>query len=247
MKSFLRDIIEIDEELCNGCGQCISDCAEGALALVNGKAKVVADIYCDGLGACLSGCPTGALRIVQRQAAPFDEQAVHERLARQSGGLPRYGMPASPGEQPNWPMKLRLVRPDAPGLFRRPLLLAADCTAFASEKIHSALGKDNRILIGCPKFEEATALTRQLAEVLQHARPEAITVARMEVPCCKALSRICLEAVAMSGIGAPVMEAVVDREGDIAFSAGPLKADAGLKELAVGQACAGTELPWLMR
>ncbi len=236
----MRDIVEINEELCTGCGQCLLDCAEGALALVDGKAKVIADMYCDGLGACLTGCPTGALRIVQREVAPFDEEAVKEHLARQQRTEPgaahtpplaghaecgcksqapfSHGCPGSRAinsGNAHWPLKLSLLRPDAPELRQADILLAADCCAFASARFHQELAGGKRMIIGCPKFEGQDAMSQRLTELFRQAKPASCTVARMEVPCCKALTRACLVAQQASGAQFPVREAVISRQGDI--------------------------------
>ena len=264
MAKMLRDIIEIDEERCTGCGQCVLDCAEGAIAIVDGKAKVVADIYCDGLGACLGGCPENALRVVQREADAFNEEAVADRLARlgrplppgqhaaaKSAGcpgsaaasftlLPMDGSdsPLTPGLNPaldatlaacegipvpgsgedgtrHWPLKIRLMPEQAPFLKGAALLVAADCAAFAAPDFHSRLADGKIMLIGCPKFEGAEALTRKLTAILKAAAPESLLVARMEVPCCRALSKACSDAVALAGADMPVREAVLRRSGEI--------------------------------
>ncbi|MDL2266689.1 4Fe-4S binding protein [Desulfovibrio sp. OttesenSCG-928-G15] len=221
MKEITRDIVQIDEEKCTGCGQCILDCAEGAIALVDGKAKVIADMYCDGLGACLSGCPTGALTIIQRKAAPFDEQAVHEHLARKQKTPFAQGAPAScaPLLQPmpgkgHWPLKIRLMPSDAPFLAGSSLLVAADCAAFAKKDFHAAFAKDGAvILIGCPKFEGCRELTEKLSEMFRQSRLARVEVVRMEVPCCKALAKACLDAASSAGIA--VKQTVLTRSGDV--------------------------------
>ena len=271
MKKHMRDIIEINEDLCNGCGQCILDCAEGAIALVDGKAKVIADRYCDGLGACLSGCPTGALKIVRREADAYDEEAVEQLLAGQgrilkkehghgtagghahhghghgqggghgcgcsgskpqifaplanaeaspprTGGCPGSGAGMISGEggaaNTHWPLKLRLMSPEAPFLRGADLLLAADCAAFAAPEFHR-LRQGKVVLIACPKFEGMEALAERLTEIFQIAKPASCTVARMEVPCCQGLIRACQAAAQASGGTVPVREVIISRRGDI--------------------------------
>ena len=241
MKKITRKIVEIDEDLCNGCGQCILDCAEGAITLIDGKAKVIADMYCDGLGACLSGCPTGALSLTEREADAYDEEAVHEHLAKQGKTLhaPGHGR-SSPGTGSgcpgaksasfaplpfggglgapsgrHWPLKLRLMPVDAGFLRGADILLAADCTAFAAENFHGKLGGNNVILIACPKFEGGEVLTERLAELFRAAKPASCTVARMEVPCCKALIKACHDANAAAGTEIPVQEIIITRAGEI--------------------------------
>lgn len=220
MTEITRNIVEIDEEKCNGCGQCILDCAEGAIKLVDGKAKVIADMYCDGLGACLSGCPTGALTIIQRKAVPFDEQAVHEHLARQAKPAPlapKAPPSCAPLFQPlpgnaRWPLKIRLMPADAPFLVGSRLLVAADCAAFAKKDFHTAFGADAVILIGCPKFEGSRELTEKLSEIFRQAKPSYVEVVRMEVPCCKALTKACVDAA--EGTAVTVKQTVLTRSGE---------------------------------
>lgn len=232
----LRTIVEINEDLCNGCGQCILDCAEGAIALVDGKAKVIADRFCDGLGACLTGCPTGALSLIQRAAAPYDEEAVHQHLAAQ-GQVP--AQPVCPGSRPSltphacgtttgiapepnagrgpqWPLKLRLMPPDAPMLQGADILLAADCAAFACPDFRARFMQDKMALIACPKFEGAEAVTERLAQVFRASKPRSCTVARMEVPCCQGLSRAIQAARAASGHDLMVNEVILGRDGNVA-------------------------------
>ena len=152
-----RKIITIDEDLCNGCGQCIVDCAESALRIIDGKARLIAEKYCDGLGACLAGCPTGALQIEERQADDFDEEAVEElvRSQKKGSGCPSANLqsfqPQTPCQQANqpigisgsalshWPVQIRLVPPDAPFLRNADLLIAADCTTVAYAGFHQDL------------------------------------------------------------------------------------------------------------
>lgn len=227
-----RTIVNIDEDLCNGCGQCILDCAEGAIALVDGKAKVIADRFCDGLGACLTGCPTGALTLIQREAEAYDEEAVHAHLAAQGqtrahgetgvtpGPEPRGcggACMAAPGPDdhkgPQWPLKLRLMAPDAPLLRNADLVLAADCAAFACPDFHANYLQGKVLLIACPKFEGAEPLAERLAQVFRLARPRSCTVARMEVPCCQGLSRAVRAARAASGHDLDLHEIIIARNG----------------------------------
>ena len=211
MQKKIRDIIEIDEERCTGCGQCVLDCAEGAIALVEGKARIVADIYCDGLGACLAGCPENALRVIRREAEAFDEEAVRARFLRQ-------GRADSPFARPGalrWPLKIMLLRAETPFLKGVDLLVAADCAAFAAPDFHGRLAKGKTLLIGCPKFEGGDVLARQLGAIVRTAGPKSLLVVRMEVPCCKALSQACRDALKMAGGRISLREAVVGRGGEI--------------------------------
>ncbi|MCL1939305.1 MAG: ferredoxin [Desulfovibrionaceae bacterium] len=261
MAKKIRDIIEIDEERCNGCGQCVIDCAEGAIALVDGKAKVIADIYCDGLGACLGGCPVDALRIIRREADDFDEEAVQDHLLRQGKpapmaaqagpgahgacncpgaaatsftllpmrdgpgsadldaceGIPGPGAAGGPGAR-RWPLKIRLMPEEAPFLRGAALLVAADCAAFAAPDFHQRLADGKVMLIGCPKFEGSEALARKLEAIVRAAKPESLLVARMEVPCCRALTKACLDALGAAGEDIPQREAVISRAGEVTGS-----------------------------
>lgn len=221
----LRKIIEIDEERCNGCGQCVLDCAEGAIAIVDGKAKVIADHFCDGLGACLQGCPQDALHIVEREADPFDPAAVEAHLhakgmpaAPHASSLPGAALPplacGCPGsaarsfaEGPagggHWPVKLRLVPAHAPFLDNAHLLLAADCAPAVFPGFHT-LAQGKVVLTLCPKFEDNAAMLQKLADICANRHPQSLTALRMEVPCCKGLESMAREAVRQAGSACPL-------------------------------------------
>lgn len=156
----LRKIVEIDESLCNGCGNCIPKCAEGALQIVDGKAKIVKETYCDGLGACIGHCPQGAICVMERDAEKFDEKAVKEHLAR------AYEKTSRTPAKPQWPVKLNLVPRQAPFYDQANLLIAADCAPVAYHNLQKELLQGKRILIGCPKFEDARSYTEKLQEIL---------------------------------------------------------------------------------
>lgn len=230
-----RNIIEIDEGKCNGCGECIVSCAESALQIVNGKAKLVKDVYCDGLGACLGTCPTGALKIVQREAEAFDERAVHERTHAQKQkkespcGCPGSAVmqfrtrpastaPASVPEQQseltNWPVQLMLVPINAPYFDQADLLIAADCTAFAAGGFHTGFLKDRKLIIACPKLDDADHYIEKLSQIFANNDLKSIAVARMEVPCCGGLTRIVQEAMNRSGRTIPYCETIIGIKGD---------------------------------
>lgn len=229
-----RKVIEIDEERCNGCGQCVLDCAEGAIRIVDGKAKVISDNLCDGLGACIGGCPQDALHIVERLAPPFDEQAVHAQLEAQKtpplacgcpGSLaqqlhkPASGVPVSGASAPgvgHWPVKLRLMPTTAPFLAEAHVLLAADCAPVVCQDFAS-LASGKVVLTSCPKFEDTEALAQKLTEICVTQRPSRITVLRMEVPCCQRLAQWVNEAVARAeqecGQSVPVTHVCLGRDG----------------------------------
>lgn len=233
-----RKIIEIDESLCNGCGACVTGCAEGALEIRDGKAKVVAETFCDGLGACLGHCPTGALAIVEREAPDFDEEAAMAHVAAQknaqarSAGCPS-GRPLTltpcqaanvPASQPatgastlgTWPIKLRLVQPEAPFLRGARLLLTSDCVPPAFPAFQSAFLPGRVALLGCPKFDDVQSYVDKLTAIVAANDIADITVLQMEVPCCSGMARIAAKAVAEAGKTVPVTRVVVTRRGDIA-------------------------------
>ena len=236
-----RKIIQIDEEKCDGCGNCILSCAEGALAIVDGKAKVISDNLCDGLGACLGECPQDALHIIEREAAPFDEHAVEEHLRHQDSAAPAQGTMAcgcpssqiqsfSPCQQANlprqhagkaesalshWPVQIHLVPPDAPFLKGADLLVTADCVPVALPNYHQELLKGKTVLLGCPKLDDAPAYVEKFKAIFKTAGLKSITVAIMEVPCCGGLPRILLKAMQEAGVKIPLRQVVVGRRGRI--------------------------------
>jgi ferredoxin len=230
----IRNIIHIDEDKCNGCGNCVVDCAEAALQIVNGKAKLVKEIYCDGLGACMGGCPTGALTIIQRESDPFDEAAtekhVHEvrRKKEEPCGCPGtrtvdFGEKRPPShaaadaraELTNWPIQLKLVPASAPYFNDADLLLAADCTAFSAAGIHGRFIKGRKVVIACPKLDDAQSYYEKLTEMFRQNSIKSITVLRMEVPCCGGLAYIVKQALQASKKEIPYYEVVIGIKGDV--------------------------------
>jgi len=240
-----RQIIEIDEEKCDGCGQCILACAEGALALVGGKARLVGDVLCDGLGACIGECPRGALRVIERPAEEFDEKAVERRLAEtrrddspeaECSGTPALpcGCPGSAArtlkpspvrelsaaDRPestlgHWPVKLQLLGPGAPFLKGADLLLVADCAGVAHPALHSELLPGRAVAIGCPKLDDLDAHIERLAQILRGARPRSLTVVHMEVPCCFGFVRAAQIAMERSGVSIPISRKMIGRTGEV--------------------------------
>ncbi|XHH09671.1 MAG: ATP-binding protein [Candidatus Bathyarchaeia archaeon] len=182
-----RKIVQIDENLCNGCGQCIPNCVEGALQIVNGKAKIVKDTYCDGLGACLGHCPQGAITITEREAEEFNQEEVHQYLkTKQATQIPSPASTNPTPQKPQWPVKIDLVPPKAPFFENADILLAADCAPVALKNFHS-LTAGKRVIIGCPKFNDARAYAAKLTEILKQNNIASVTVVHMEVPCCTGL------------------------------------------------------------
>lgn len=234
-----RKIISINESLCNGCGLCISACHEGALQLVEGKARLISDSYCDGLGDCLPECPTGAIEIIEREADAYDESAVQTREAAQKSaethptlacGCPgtmartidRPPSPATPAtsadevlsELTTWPVQIKLVNPKAPYLQNASLLIAADCTAFAFGDIHRKFMRNKVTLIGCPKLDEGD-YAEKLAEILRQNEIRNLTILRMEVPCCGGLATAVQRALQASGKMIPWQVITISTDGRI--------------------------------
>ena len=168
----IRKIIEIDEDKCNGCGACAAACHEGAIGMVDGKAKLLRDDYCDGLGDCLPTCPTGAISFVEREAAAYDEAAVLAAKEKERES-----------ELRQWPVQIKLVPVKAPWFDGANLLVAADCTAYAYANFHQDFIKGRITLVGCPKLD-AVDYSVKLTEIIRNNDIRSVTVVRMEVPCC---------------------------------------------------------------
>ncbi len=223
MAKIKRKIIKIDEDKCNGCGACIPGCKEGALQIVDGKAKLVSDVYCDGLGACLGDCPQGALTIVEREADEFDEAAVSEHLkpplpcgcpGTMTKTLKR--CPArnvSIGDQQSeltqWPIQLALIPVNAPYLKEAQLVLLADCTAVAYANLHRDFVKDRVIAMACSKLDEVQPYIEKLAGMIKHNDLKSIEVVMMEVPCCSGLGAIADEASKLSGCNVVIKKTII--------------------------------------
>ena len=240
-----RKIIQIDEELCNGCGQCVPACAEGTLEVIDGKAKVVSDNLCDGLGACLGECPTGALKIIQREAEEFDEHAVEKRLSELNKGnsgpssepMPcgcpsTHIMSFAPGSQcpgtkagaldpstdsqlTHWPVKIRLVPAEASFLNGADVLVLADCAAAAYPKLHQDLLKGRKVLMGCPKFDDVEEYIDKFEKICRHGGIKSVTNVIMDVPCCSGLHAIVRKGCAASGKRIGLEEITIDRKGSV--------------------------------
>lgn len=207
----LRTIVQIDEGLCNGCGLCIPNCAEGALQIVDGKARLVSDTYCDGLGACLGHCPQGALHVIEREAEAFDADVVHARVTPKQPA-PRPGWSALR----QWPVQFNLVPSKAAFFEDRDLLVIADCVPLASPHVHSHLLPTKAVVVGCPKFDDVQGYVNKLTAILRNNAVRSITVAYMEVPCCAGLLWIVQHAIAASGKPIPLDRQVVTIRGEIA-------------------------------
>ncbi|MFX1301056.1 MAG: ATP-binding protein [Promethearchaeota archaeon] len=225
----VREIIEIDDELCNGCGKCIPNCEEGALQIVDGKARLIRDDLCDGLGACLGRCPTGALKIIQREAQDFDHAAVDEHLAKMkttecascdvvvdasaAKTLTQIEGKVVPIGQRQWPIALRLVSINAPFFKDAELLVTADCVPFAYPEFQHKFLPGKVLVYGCPKFDDAQGYVDKLTQIFQNNAIQNVTVLKMEVPCCSGLQRIVEIAINQSGKEIPVDNVTIGLSG----------------------------------
>lgn len=240
-----RNIITIDEEKCDGCGLCAEACHEGAIEIIDGKARLVSDEYCDGLGDCIGECPQDAITIEKREAVPFSEEAVARRQADLAGDTEEQacgaalpcGCPGSmarsleaapcstPTQRPpcaapiaqlgNWPVQLHLVPPLAPYLDGADLLIAADCTAFASPDFHERFLAGRVCLVGCPKLDDTSPYVAKLAAIFAAKNISSVEVVRMEVPCCGGIVNMVEQALEASGPQVPLTVTTLGVHGDI--------------------------------
>lgn len=236
----LRKIIKINEDLCNGCGACATACHEGAIGMINGKAKLLREDYCDGLGDCLPACPTGAISFEEREAPAYDEAAVQKnKQATEASAF--HGCPGSQMRQlhsgtsdskaafrsysdataskaisrlAQWPVQLQLVPVHAPYFDGAKLLIAADCTAYAYAGFHDRFMKGHVTLIGCPKLD-SVEYSRKLAEIIQSNNIQSVTVLRMEVPCCGGIEAATKAALQNSGKFLPWQVVTLSIDGNI--------------------------------
>jgi Pyruvate/2-oxoacid:ferredoxin oxidoreductase delta subunit len=234
-KMAVRNIVKIDEQKCTGCGLCATVCAEGAIQIVGGKARLVSDSYCDGLGACLGHCPEGAITIEPREAAEFDEKAVQAHLARPQKEPPLFSCPGMaahrfqrnqisesdaaaqevPSELIHWPVQLALVSPTAPYFADADLLLVADCVPFAVGDFHRRFLKGHSVIVGCPKLDDTRPYIEKLAQVLRSNNLRSLMVVHMEVPCCSGLTHIARGAIALSGEAMSFLDITVSLRGSM--------------------------------
>ncbi|OLR56369.1 (Fe-S)-binding protein [Hornefia porci] len=215
-----RTIIHIDENKCNGCGICAAACHEGAIGIVDGKAKLLRDDYCDGLGDCLPACPEGAITFVKREAAAYDAEAVaiNKKNSSEAGSPGTGAAPASGSGAPirlsNWPVQIRLAPSRAPYFDGADLLIAADCTAYAYSGFHTRFLRNRVTLIGCPKLD-GTDYSWKLGEILRSNDIRSVTVLRMEVPCCGGLEVAVNKALQDSGKSVPLRVTTISIDGEI--------------------------------
>ena len=287
-----RKVIHIDERKCNGCGNCVPGCPEGAIQIIDGKARLVSDLYCDGLGACIGTCPTGAITIEEREAEPYDESKVmknimekgentirahlkhlkehgetelyreavetlqahgrsvpqieeegeeasaDEQKTASAGGCPgalaqRFAAKTEETEQEEedgsgreetsrlrqWPIKLRLLSPDAPYLDGADLLIAADCTAFACGGFHEKHLKGKVLTTFCPKLDrDVEEYVEKLSEIFARRKINSVSIVRMEVPCCSGTEKIVEAALEKAGVAMPVQRDIVSVRGEVKSS-----------------------------
>ena len=197
----IRKIIQIDTEKCNGCGLCAKACHEGAIGMVDGKAKLLRDDYCDGLGDCLPACPVNAISFTVREAAAYDEAAV---LAKKGKG----------SQLQQWPVQIRLVPVEAPFFQGADLLVAADCTAYAYAEFHKDFIRGRVTLVGCPKLDSVD-YAEKLTEILRNNEIRSVTVVRMEVPCCGGMENAVKRALQASGKFLPWQVVTISTDGKI--------------------------------
>lgn len=229
----LRKIIKIDEEKCNGCGACAAACHEGAIEMINGKAKLTREDYCDGLGDCLPACPTDAISFEEREALAYDEDAVHKAKMKKHGVKLPCGCPgtqskaikreaAAPMKQispvqsqlQQWPCQIKLVPVNAPYFEDANLLIAADCTAYAYGNFHNEFIKNHITLIGCPKLDEGD-YTEKLTAIIANNNIKSVTIVRMEVPCCGGIENAAKNALRASGKFIPWRVVTIYTDGKI--------------------------------
>ena len=209
----IRKIIHIDEEKCNGCGLCANACHEGAIDIIDGKAKLVREHFCDGFGDCLPNCPMGAITFEEREAPAYDEAAVQEAKKTVTVSA-KPVLDSSTSQLRQWPCQIQLALVQNDFYDRCDLLIAADCTAYAYADMHRDFMRGRITLIGCPKLDD-TDYTGKLTEILKENDIRSVTVVRMEVPCCGGLKRAVEKAVLRSGKSLSLHVSVISTEGRI--------------------------------
>lgn len=229
----IRKIIKIDEEKCNGCGACAAACHEGAIEMINGKAKLTREDYCDGLGDCLPACPTNAITFEEREAPEYNEEAVRMAKMKKHGVKQPCGCPGSQSkaikrEAPTvaaatapvtsqlsqWPCQIKLVPVNAPYFDSANLLIAADCTAYAYGNFHQEFIRNHITLIGCPKLDEGD-YTEKLTQIIANNDIKSVKIVRMSVPCCGGIENAAKRALQVSGKFIPWQVITISTDGRI--------------------------------
>ncbi|NMB04259.1 MAG: 4Fe-4S binding protein [Tissierellia bacterium] len=226
-----RQVIEIDQDLCIGCGLCTKACHQGAIQLVDGKAKLMSDSYCDGLGMCLPNCPVDAIKLIEKETSAFDESRKDFALKQTTrtscaGSQPKTLASLSVKPKPQttqpinselrqWPVQLHLVNPNAPYLQGANLLIAADCTSYAYGDFHHKFMRGKVTIIGCPKLDDTSAYREKLTQIFMQNDIASVTVVRMSVPCCGGMTRVVQDAIKQSGAIVPYAEVTISAEGEI--------------------------------
>lgn len=227
----IRKIIKIDEEKCNGCGACAAACHEGAIEMINGKAKLTREDYCDGLGDCLPSCPTNAISFEEREAPAYDEMAVKKAQMQKQGMTLPCGCPGTQSKAINreestsfstlavsqlrqWPVQIKLVPVNAPYFDGANLLIAADCTAYAYGNFHNEFIRNHITLIGCPKLDDGD-YSEKLTQIIMHNNIKSVTIVRMEVPCCGGIEHAAKEAIKNSEKFLPWRVVTISTDGKI--------------------------------
>jgi Pyruvate/2-oxoacid:ferredoxin oxidoreductase delta subunit len=234
----VRNVVRIDDEKCDGCGECVTACAEGAIQVIDGKARLISETYCDGLGACLGECPRDAITIEEREADEFDEEAVRRHLEEEKSGTLECGCPGSasqviercelqdkkgetshetavPSQLGNWPVQIQLLPAKAPYFEGASLVIAADCVPFAFADFHRRFLAGKTLLIGCPKLDSADFYRKKLAQIFIQNDIKSVDVVYMEVPCCFGLVHLVHESLKESGKDIPLKLTKVGIRGEI--------------------------------
>jgi len=229
----IRKIIKIDEEKCNGCGACAAACHEGAIEMIDGKAKLTREDYCDGLGDCLPACPTNAISFEEREAPAYDEAAVLAAKKQKEQAVLPCGCPGTQSKSikrescdcsapvqnvtsklSQWPVQIKLVPVNAPYFDGANLLIAADCTAYAYGNFHNEFIRNHVTLIGCPKLD-TTDYAEKLTEIIKNNNIKSVTVTRMQVPCCGGIENAVKRALMASGKFIPWRVVTISTDGRI--------------------------------